>query len=238
MLPSNSLRTSAGRFAEASRRAAKGDDEGVQQTLSEALLLSFAFCAPAAAGLAVLGVPLARLLYLWGAMGASEVANIGETIRYYSFAVVFYSSVKVVAPVFYAQGRLRVPLIASLVAVAANLACALALHPILQWRALALAVGVGQMANLAVLMWAARRVYGGAGRGMAAPALKILLATAICTGAAWGVSFLMPAGSGVGARLAAALVPVGVGVCVYLGAGWLLRCREILVVLDKAARRS
>ena len=86
---------------------------------------------------------------------------------------------KVVAPVFYAQGRVRVPLLASIVAVAANLVCALSLHPGLQWRGLALAVGVGQAANLSVLLVAARRTFGGPPPGWSRPLLKILLAAGL-----------------------------------------------------------
>jgi len=226
-------------LAEASRRAARGDHDGVRATLSEALLLSFAFCAPAAAGLAVLGEPLSRMLYFWGAMSEQAVTNIGATLRYYSFAVVFYSAVKVVAPVFYAQGRLRVPLLASLVAVAANLACALSLHPVLQWRGLALAVGVGQAANLAVLLWAARRMYGPElAAGTLLPMIRILAATAICTAVAWAVSRALPGGDDVAGRLGAGLIPVAAAVVAYLAAGRLLGSREIMVVLDKASRRS
>ena len=45
--------------------------------------------------------------------------------------MIFYCSVKVTVPVFYAQGRVRWPLFASLTAVGANLACAFALNPVL-----------------------------------------------------------------------------------------------------------
>jgi putative peptidoglycan lipid II flippase len=222
-------------LAEASRRAARRDHDGVRATLGEALLLCIAFAAPAAIGLLVLGDPLARMIYGWGSMKADEVANIGETIRYYSAAVIFYCCVKVVAPVFYAQGRVRVPLLASLVAVAANLACALSLHPGLQWRGLALAVGVGQAANLCVLLVAARGTFGGLSPGWSRPLFKILLAAALCGAAAWLAAYLLPEGQGAALRLMGALVPVAAGGAVYFAAGRLLGCREIVLVL-RAAR--
>jgi putative peptidoglycan lipid II flippase len=221
-------------LAEASRRAARGDEPGVRDTLAEALLLAFAFCAPAAVGLAVLGGPIADLLFGWGAMRPDEVAAIGETIRYFAVAVVFYASVKVVAPVFYAQGRVRVPLVASLIAVGANLVCALALHPVLAWRGLALAVGAGQAANLGVLLWVARRSFGGPSSSSLVAAAKILVAAGCCGTAAALVAPWMPAGTGLGARIAAALGPVAAGGAVYFVAGGLLRCREIVGVLSRA----
>ncbi|NJN14584.1 MAG: hypothetical protein HC813_02875, partial [Planctomycetes bacterium] len=121
-------------LATASRNAAREETGEVGRLLGEALRLSLAFAAPACAGLLVLGVPIAHLLFAWGATSLDRAAVIGETITYFAPAVIFYCSVKVLVPVFYAQGRMRVPLVASLVAVAVNVATALALHPLLQWR--------------------------------------------------------------------------------------------------------
>lgn len=217
-------------LAEASRRAARGDDAGVGHTLREALLLSLALSAPAAAGLFVLGDPLARMLFQWGATDGAGAAEIGATIRWFSPAVVFYCAVKVVAPVFYAQGRMRVPLLASLVAVAANVAAAVALHPQLRWHGLALAVGIGQTANLAVLLLSARREFGPAPFRLAVLG-RILAATAACAGAAALALAVLPEGAGAGARLARGLVPVVAGAAAYAAAGRLLGSREILVLL-------
>jgi putative peptidoglycan lipid II flippase len=224
-------------LTEASRRAARNDLTGVRDTLGEALLLTLALCLPAAVGLAVLGEPIARLLFFWGATTPGEAAAIGDTIRYYSVAVVFYASVKVLAPVFYAQGVVRIPLFASLTAVAANLAFALALHPTMRWRALALAVGVGQAANLAVLLWAARRRFGGPSKRVVPAVTRISLAGACSGGAAWLTLSVMPEG-----RLVRALIPIASGAMVYFFAGKLLKSPEIAAVspvgwLDKRRNR-
>ena len=219
-------------LADASRRAARRDEEGLRETLAEAVLLCLAFAAPAAAGLFILAEPVARLIYLWGEeMTAEGVAAIAETIRWYAPAVVFYATVKVVVPIFYAQGRVRIPLVASLVAVLANLACALSLHPTLRWNGLALAVAVGQMANLAVLFGALGAVHGWPRPAILARVAKILLATVACAAAAWGTALLLPEGSGFGARLSRGLLPVVAGGAVYFGSGWLLGCPEVISVM-------
>jgi putative peptidoglycan lipid II flippase len=221
-------------LAEASRRAARGDREGVRDTLSRALFGSFALCAPAAAGLAALGEPIARLLFEWVALKTHEAVRIGETIRYYSVAVVFFAGVKVVAPVFYARGQVTVPLLASLAAVAANLATALTLHPILRWNGLALAVGVGQAANLGVLLWVARGEYGGPAAGWAGRLFKILLAALACGAVARVVWGFMPTGTGFGARLVAAGVPIVAGAAAYYVAGISVRSPDIAGVTPSA----
>jgi putative peptidoglycan lipid II flippase len=181
------------------------------------------------------------MLFRWGATDASGASEIGETIRWFSPAVVFYCAVKVVAPVFYARGRMRVPLVASLVAVAANVAAAVALHPSLRWNGLALAIGLGQVANLAVLLVAARRAFGPApAAGVAV--LRILGATAASAAASAVVLAVLPGGGGGALRLARGLVPVAAGMAAYAAAGRLLRSHEILVLLragrlDRRPRR-
>jgi putative peptidoglycan lipid II flippase len=223
-------------LAQASRLAARADAAGVRETLGRALLLTIAFAAPACAGLAALGDPLAKLLFFWRGMRFEEATAIGETIRYFSLAVIFYCCVKVLVPVFYAQGRTRVPMVASLVAVVANPACALALHEYLQWRGLALALGVGQAANLAVLLVAVARQYGRPPPGAWKEVGKIALASLLCGGAAALTARVFPDESGLWPRLGRALVPVGAGAAVYFVAGSLLRSDAILAVLRGARR--
>lgn len=225
-------------LAEASRLAARADAAGVRATLGRALLLTTAFAAPACAGLAALGDPIAKLLFLWRAMTMEEAAAIGETIRYFSVAVIFYCCVKVTVPVFYAQGRTRVPMAASFVAVAANLACALVLHwhSDLRWRGLALALGIGQAANLAVLLGAVARQYGRPPPGVLQEVTKILLASLLCGVAAAAAAAGFPDDPALLPRLLRALVPVGAGAAVYFAAGGLLRCAAILQVLRGALR--
>ena len=218
-------------LAEVSRLAARADTTGIRRTLGRALLLTIAFATPACAGLLALGDPLAKLLFQWRGMTVEEAVAIGETIRYFSVAVVFYCCVKVMVPVFYAQGRTRVPMAASFVAVVANLACALALHPHLKWRGLALALGVGQAANLAVLLGAVARQYGRPPAGALKEVGKIILASVLCGGAAALTARGFRDDPALSARLGRALVPVGAGALVYFAAGGLLRSDAIISVL-------
>jgi putative peptidoglycan lipid II flippase len=223
-------------LAEASRRAALRDLEGARETLAEALLLCIAFAAPAAAGLLVLGPPIADLLFLWGRhMDPARTAAIGLTIRWFAPAVVFYCAVKVVVPFFHAQGRVRVPVLASLAAVVANLACALLAHRWLRWNGLALAVGVGQIANLAVLLAVAGAVHGWPRAGAVSRLLRIALASGISAAAAAGILRLLPEAPGAASRILRGLAPVAAGAAAYLAAGRALRCPEILSLL-RAAR--
>ncbi len=225
-------------LARASEHAAKGDLDGVRTTMGDSLRLCLAFALPAAAGLFVMAHPIADLLFRHGATTSREAFLIGETIGVYALAVISYCCVKVMVPVFFALGRVRVPVIASLVAVAANLAVALTLSrdPDWEWRAMALAVGVGQAFNLIVLLIAARRVFPGPLPGFLGSLAKILVATAGCTAAAATLLNAMPKQPGFGMLAARALVPTLGGAAAYFALGWALRSKEIRAVLPRRRR--
>ncbi len=224
-------------LAQASAKVVRGDEDGVRATLSEGLLLSLALSMPAFAGLLALGPVLAEMLFHWGNLKPDEAAAIGTTIRWFAPAVVFYCSVKVVVPAFYARGDVRGPLKASLVAVAVNLACALSLKDLLSYRALALAVGCGQAANLAVLLALLKRRDGGGGPGLTLRIAKVAAAAAACGAVAWAATHVLPGGSGAVSRIARGLLSVLAGAAAYIAAGWLLRSSDI-AALRRLGRRT
>ncbi|MEE8104674.1 MAG: murein biosynthesis integral membrane protein MurJ [Planctomycetota bacterium] len=229
-------------LAEAARQAAAGDREAVARTMGDGLRLCLAFAIPAAVGLMVLGGPIAHLLFGYGATEAAEANAIGQAITLYALAVVPYCAVKVLVPVYYAVGKMRVPLLASVFAVAANLAVAipLARNPDFQWRALAIAVGAGQAVNLLILMVAGRRHFLAGRPGFLAAVVKMAAAACACGGATWAVSLLLPGGEGFLARAAAVFGPTVAGVAAYFAVGRLLGSQEILAVvrLDRSGNAS
>ena len=76
---------------------------------------------PSTVGLALLGVPIIRLIYQHGRFSRTRRSRRRTRSSGYAVGLVAYAAIKVVAPAFYALGRTRVPLIASVSAVAANL---------------------------------------------------------------------------------------------------------------------
>ena len=220
-------------LAEASRQAAAGKLDEVAGTMGDGLRLCLAFSIPAAVGLMVLGGPIAQLLFGYGATEPAQAAAIGQAITIYALAVVPYCAVKVLVPVFYAIGKVKVPLLASVLAVGANLAVAipLASHPDLTWRAMALAVAAGQTVNLLILMAVGRRHFPFSQTGFLTSVVKLNVAAVACGAAAWIASGWFPGGEGFGSRLTGVFLPTLSGVAAYFLAGRLLGSREILAVL-------
>jgi putative peptidoglycan lipid II flippase len=109
----------------------------------------------------MLAEPILGVIYQHGAFKAADTQAAAVALKYFALGLIFYAAVKVVAPVFYALRLQRVPVLATVAAVAATVLFNVALHPRYGYRALALGTSVGAAVNLGVLLWVFLRKYGG-----------------------------------------------------------------------------
>jgi putative peptidoglycan lipid II flippase len=185
---------------------------------------------PATVGLIVLRVPVVRLIYERMRFTAADTEATAAALLLYSFGLVGYTGVKVLAPAFYALDRPRVPLAASGLAIATNLTVVVALYPSWGFRALALGTALGSLFNaglLAVLF--ERRVGGLLGRGLFRSMVPMAGAAAVMGAVVWlaAVALERSVGSGhLGANVVTGLLPVLLGVALYALLTRLLRVGE------------
>jgi putative peptidoglycan lipid II flippase len=237
-LPIGIFGVAAGTVATAglARQAAAGDLAGVRGTLRGSLLLLAFVTLPATAGLFALARPVVRLLYERGRFGPDAAEGTAAALVFYAFGLVAYTSVKVLAPAFYALGSPRVPLLASGLAVLTNLATNLALYERFGFRAVALGTSLGSLANAGLLVAVFERRLGGlldAGSAsrlgrMALAAVTMALLLVPVT--AWLESSLGT--RGLVAQLVTGLVPVALGVAVYFALSRLLRLQEATSLIE------
>jgi len=214
------------------RRAAEDDMDGLRATLRQALGIITFLNVPATVGLMVLGVPIVRLLYERGRF-AAEPGNTEATaaaLLFYSFGLVAYTSVKVLAPAFYALGTPRVPLLASALAVATNLVINVLGHERFGFRAVALGASIGSLANALVLLTVIQVRLGGVlDREVWSRFGRILLAAVAMAPVAWlswrGLERAFGT-RGLVAQALTCLLPVALGVLTYGAAAALLRLPE------------
>jgi putative peptidoglycan lipid II flippase len=223
------------------RRVAAGDLDGVRSTLRESLSMLAFLTLPATVGLIVLAEPIVRLLYQRGRFDAGATAGTAAALSFYAVGLVAYTSVKVLAPAFYALGTPRVPLMASALAVSTNLAVNVALFRPFGFRAVALGTALGSILNAGFLAVAFERRMGGF-RGQALPGLlgRMALAAAAMAPVCWlAYRFLEDrvGTHGLRAQLLGGLAPVVVGVVVYGLAAWLLRVPQATMLAGLLRRR-
>jgi putative peptidoglycan lipid II flippase len=195
---------------------------------------------PSTVGLALLGMPIIRLIFEHGRFSHDATIQTARALSGYAVGLVAYAAIKVVAPAFYALGRTRVPVIASVTAVAANLIWNFATFRRFGHVGLALGTSVAALANFGVLAFAFQRQIGGLlTRELLVPLMRIVAASAVMAAAVWALSrwleTTLPAGGAVMFAVKA-LIPITAGIAVYFGAARLLGLEEARVLVRRFRR--
>jgi putative peptidoglycan lipid II flippase len=219
-----------------SRDAAAQDWDRLRVTLQRGLRMVLFLTVPSTVGLALLGVPIIRLIYEHGKFSPHATLETARALSAYAVGLVAYAAIKVIAPAFYALGRTRVPLIASVSAVAANLIWNVFTFRRFGHVGLALGTSIAALVNVAVLVFAFQRQIGGfLTRELLSPLARILLAAVVMAGAVWLATSRLELMLGAGTVNAAVkvFVPIGIGVAVYFGAARALRLQEATTLLTR-----
>ncbi len=140
---------------------AGGDPRAFSATLDWALRLNVLIGVPAAAGLAMLAVPMLTTLFNYGAFEHADVLRTAESLRAYSIGLVAFIGIKILAPGFYARQDMRTPVTIGVVAMLSNIVLNLALVVPLAHAGLALATSLSAFLNAGLLWWVlrSREVY-------------------------------------------------------------------------------
>lgn len=213
------------------RAAAARDLDAARDTLGQGMRLVAFLNVPSAVGLLVLASPIIAVIYQHGRFGADDTAGTAQALAFYAVGLYAYSGVKVLAPAFYALGEARVPVLGSLLGMAANVGLNLALHPVLGYRGVALGTSLAAWANFGVLAAAWKVRHGGFGPGGLWRHLgRVGLCTAVlalaCLGALRGLAPLAPP-QGLGRHALLAFGPIAAGAAAYFGAARLLGLAEL-----------
>jgi putative peptidoglycan lipid II flippase len=226
------------RFADA---AADGDERAMSEHVLHGLRLVAFLCVPATVGLRLLDREIIRLIYEHGHFTGEDTLATAAALDYFAIGLVAYASVKVLAPAFYAAGRTRVAVIASVIAVAGNVTSNLLLHPMYGYRVLALGTALAAILNVSVL-------YVAFDHWIAPISHRTLLRAVAKVGAAAAVMAVFVEGTNrtcehfLGhathvSRFLGALGPVIVGAGVYAVVCVVLRVEELAWITDRLRKR-
>jgi putative peptidoglycan lipid II flippase len=151
--------------ARASADAARGDRAALVERVEEGARGVWLLALPSAVGLIVLAEPVVALLFQRGRFSAADTAATVPVVQAYMLGVLPYSLVKVLSPAFFALDRPRLPMIASIGAVAANVVFNALTYRTLRAPGLALGTAAAAVVNLTILRVAFWRVVGRARPG-------------------------------------------------------------------------
>ncbi|MBN2646336.1 MAG: murein biosynthesis integral membrane protein MurJ [Thiotrichales bacterium] len=173
-----------------SKKAANSDWQGFEQDLDFALRLVFLIGVPAMLGLLLLAQPLLVTLFFYGAFTAQDVQMSSLSLMAYSFGLLGFILVKILAPAFYARKEMKTPVKVAVVALLTNIVLNLLLIGPFAHVGLAAATSISAFVNAGLLYWYLRRqqVFTPS-QGWGKLILQIGLATALMAG---GLVWLSP----------------------------------------------
>uniref|UniRef100_UPI0040577503 murein biosynthesis integral membrane protein MurJ n=1 Tax=Candidatus Electrothrix sp. TaxID=2170559 RepID=UPI0040577503 len=162
------------------RHAAKQDLAGLRKIFASSLVMVFSLTIPATVGLILLSQPIIRLIFEHGAFTAADTLRTAQALTCYAYGLFAYSAVKIMVPVFYALNDTKYPVIASFIAVAANIIFITLTIDVFSFRAIALSTSCSMGLNFLFLGTVLYRKLTGfslyyLGQGV----LKILLASMV-----------------------------------------------------------
>ncbi len=143
-----------------STHVSRNESEELKATLSSSLRMVFTVNLPASLGLIFLARPIIGLIYEHGRFTSADTFATSKALIFYSVGLFAYSAVKVLVPVFYALGRSRVPVIASVTSIAANIALNLLLVRPFGYWGLAFGTSLTSILNFLLLFFWLRKYTG------------------------------------------------------------------------------
>jgi putative peptidoglycan lipid II flippase len=172
-----------------SRHRARGDTAALGRTVGQALELVALLCLPAAAGLAVFGVPVIGLVYEHGRFGPADTTAAAQALAAYAVGLAGYAGIKVLAPAFYALDDTRVPMLVSILSIVTNFVLNWTFVRVLGFGhvGLALSTSAVALANCALLYGILRRRVGPLGERAGSAFVRIVAAAAVMIAAAAAV---------------------------------------------------
>ena len=184
---------------------------------------------PATIGLMVLATPIVQVLFEHGKFTALDTQRTAFALVFFSTGLFFFSSVKVVVPVFYSLTDMKTPVRIAGIAFGVNVALTLLLLYPLKQGGIAFAWSLAAAFQFGALLWIFRGRYGRLRlKEFFAPLTRMTAAALVMGLFCWW--FLRATGfshHGMLLRAALLLADIGLGVLVYLGLSLAMGVNEI-----------
>ena len=225
---------------ELSKRLQTHDDAGAKDAFNRGTEIALALTLPAAVALFVIPVPLASMLYEYGATGRDDVLAIGLATAIYGLGLPAFILQKLLQPLFFAREDTKTPFRFAVWSMIINAALALGLMPWLGWISAAVATTLSSWVMVALLAGSARK-FGDVARispTVKSRVLRMCIASGIMGATLWCVAMVvMDYAADAPSRIALALGLIALGIVVYGIAGRSLGAFDVQD-LKSSLRRS
>ncbi len=216
-------------FPTLSRFAARNDLEGLRASAANGVRQNFLLLVPATALLAVLAVPITRLVFQHGHFGPSSTDKVSSALFWFSFALPLNGVNLLLTRTFFSFQRAWLPTLWAFINVGVNIAVSATLQGPYGIPGIVIGTLAGNLVMAAGQIWWLRReLHGFEGRRTAIMLGQVTFASGLVALVAYGTWYALDQALGRG--LAAEIVSVGtactLGLAVYAGAVALMRVPE------------
>jgi putative peptidoglycan lipid II flippase len=222
-----------------SRSAAKENMVHFREKISEGIKLALFLTVPASVGLAVLAKSIIAVIYQHGKFVAYDTVHTAVILQAYTIGLAGYACIKVLAPSFYAIDLSRIPVRISLTGIVLNIILNYIFLYILNLGVVSLALSTSLVAliNVLQLAYELRSKVGAYGR-MPGFFLKMILSSAVMGLSVYGARiFLEQRLTHFWGNIALLSITITGGITVFLFMAWLLRMKELQMLLPIIRRR-
>jgi putative peptidoglycan lipid II flippase len=221
-----------------SRAVARGDDERFSRLVDQSLRLLLFVVVPLTGFMLVLATPTIAFLFQHGATNAQDTASMAPVYKVFLLGLVAHVLIALMAPIFYAGKDTRTPVTAALVAVAVDVVAAIVLFPFMHLEGLALAIGLGAWAEVAMLVALMERRIGFDLKPLARHSVAFFAGACVASAAAFLTArFVGGPGAGASSMVSEVTTVAAagfVGVVVYAAWAVLFRLPELRDAFDLA----
>lgn len=219
-------------FPRMSAAFAEGDLPGFRREMRESIALMSLLVIPAAVGLAVFAEPIVSLLFRGGAFGERDVLITGKVLFAYAIGVVGLGFREILSRAYYAQGRLRLPMVNSVLMVLINVTLSVMLRRPLGLEGLALATSISLYVGAFIFAADLWRKGLRLGTHTSKNLGKILVASLLMGGLGLVLQGYLPIGGNLGLLASIALCALAYGVVLIA-----LRVEEVKILFELMQKR-
>lgn len=228
-------------FPTLSVMAARGDFSGIRRALGGGTRQILLLLIPAGALMLVLATPIVRLVYQRGQFTAYSTHLTSIALFWFACNLPFAGVNLLFTRMFFAAQRPWIPTVLAAMNIVVDIVVSLLLYKPLGITGLVLGTTAAQIVMLVLQLQRLRAIYGRLdGMRTARVTARIILATALLAGVAWGVWRLLD--TALGSSLTAQVLSVGLalvaGISIYAGAVLVLRVPEAHQIWRFVTRRA
>lgn len=195
---------------------------------------------PAMVALFILATPITRLVYERGAFGGEQTAITAGVLACYAIGMIGVGVKELCNRAFWAQKSTKTPMVIGIVSVVVNIALEFPLYAMFGVSGVALASAISaSLASLTLILLLRKRVQHVGGRDIITCLCKTVAATVIMSIVLLILTRVFGMVSSTGRSLIVHLgVAIAAGVVSYLAAHFLLRTKELRLLISRARTRG